>query len=181
MMDTTKQWYPCGGYLMSPRSMDYDPAMHPKQVALFNACTRARNILEIGVHGGHSLLIALLANETSVVTCIDIGGYDHTVRCVEYLHAQFPGRVVYIRGDSSDILPRVYASFDVIHVDGDHSYEGVERDLVHVVRLSHDDTVVVFDDYYDGVKRAVDGSGQFYIVDYPGCPWSNCVAKLRKN
>lgn len=180
MMATVKQWYPCGGYLMSPKSMDYDPAMHGKQAALFDSCTKARNVLEIGVHGGHSLLIALLANETSTITCIDIGGYDHTIECVRYLQSQFPGRVLYIRGDSSDILPRMYGSFDVVHVDGDHSYEGVARDIAHVARLSHSDTTFVFDDYYDGVKRAVDGSRMFRIVEYPGCPWSNCVAKKLK-
>ncbi len=175
MMATTNQWYPCGGYLMSPKSMDYDPALRPKQLALFKACVGARNVLEIGVHGGHSLLIALLASDTSTVTCIDIGTFDHTIECVKYLQSQFPGRITYIRGDSTDVLPRLYASFDVVHVDGDHSYEGVRRDLEHAVRLSHAATKFVIDDYYDGVKRAVDES--FDVVEYPGGPWSNCVAK----
>lgn len=177
MIPTVSQWYPCGGYMMSPGSMDYDPQMHGKQAALFRACKPARSVLEIGVHGGHSLLIALLANDTSTITCMDIGAYDHTLPCVQYLQSQFPGRIVYLQGDSSTVLPGVHASFDVVHVDGDHSYEGVVRDVVQALRLSHENTTFVIDDYYDGVKRAVEDVNALDVVQIPGCAWTNCVMK----
>jgi len=176
LIPTKDQWYPCGGYMMSPGSMDYDPQMHAKQAALFRACKPARSVLEIGVHGGHSLLLALLANDTSSITCMDIGAYDHTLPCVQYLQSQFPGRVVYVQGDSSDILPKMHAVFDVVHVDGDHSYEGVKRDIYHAIRLSHENTTFVIDDYCDGVKLAVDET-DLTTTHVPGCMWTNCVLK----
>lgn len=179
MIPTMSQWYPCGGYMMRPGSMDYDPSMHPKQAALFAACKDARSVLEIGVHGGHSLLLALLANDTSAITCLDIGAYDHTLPCVRYLQNQFPGRVVYVQGDSSSVLPNVHATFDVVHVDGDRSYEGVRRDVVECLRLSHQNATFVIDDYYDGVKRAVDDIDALDVVRIPGCAWTNCVMRRR--
>lgn len=179
MIPTAPQWYPCGGYMMRPGSMDYDPSMHAKQAALFAACKSARSVLEIGVHGGHSLLLALLANDTSTITCTDIGAFDHTLPCVRYLQSQFPGRVVYIQGDSLSVLPSMHATFDVVHVDGDHSYEGVRRDVAQALRLSHPEATFVIDDYCDGVKRAVDDVNALDVVRIPGGPWTNCVMKRR--
>lgn len=179
MRPTRGAWYPCGSYLMGPASMEYDLSMHAKQVLLYEHLRGKRNVLEIGVHGGHSLLMALLASPDSHVTCIDICGWEHTERCVEYLQAQFPGRVTLLVGSSRDVLPLVRGRFDVVHVDGDHSYEGAKFDMEQAYRLSGPDTVFVFDDYCGDIARAVDDLGLFDVIDVPSCSW-NCLARRRE-
>jgi Methyltransferase domain len=72
-----------------------------------------------------------------------------------------PGRMRLIKGFSED--PRVQAKisdrqYGVIIVDGDHSQEGVARDLVLAERIAAPGAIVVIDDYGDhnwpGVERA---------------------------
>lgn len=174
------EWQPCGSYLMGPASLDYDPSMLPKQALLFDRARGARSALEVGVHGGHSLLLLLLAEPGCRVTCVDVCGWSHTARCVRYLRDQFPGRVVLLEGDSRDVLPVVHAEFDLVHVDGDHSLEGAKADMLQAARLAHPGTTFVFDDYCDGIARAVDELAHtFEVVEVPSCPWRNCVARLR--
>lgn len=176
MEPTRQEWHPCGSYLMGPGSMNYDASMWSKQVLLFDSCKGKQDILEIGVHGGHSLLIALLANPHARIIAVDTCQYSHTRPCVEYLQSQFPGRIQLCVGSSRDVLPSMKTEFDMIHVDGDHSYEGAKADMVDAHRLSKQNTLFVFDDYSHGIARAVNDLGLFKVVSIPGCAWSNCLA-----
>ncbi len=177
---TRAEWAPCGGYLMGPDSLDYEPAMRPKQELLFDVC-RARaggRMLEIGAHAGHSALLALLAGMD--VVCVDPCGWEHTPRCLAVLRACFPGRVTLLRGTSQAVLPLLEGTFEVIHVDGDHSYEASKHDMEHAHRLSYVQTVFVFDDYSGGVARAADElAHKFRVVLESGGPWGNCAAVRR--
>lgn len=179
LMEPTKhEWHPCGSYLMGPASMDYEPAMWSKQILLYNSCKDRRDILEIGVHGGHSLLIALLASPRARVTAIDTCDYTHTKGCVAYLRSQFPdARIQLLEGRSGDVLPLMHDTFDLIHVDGDHTYEQGKEDMTHSHRMSTPQTLFIFDDYSDGIARAVNElAHMFKVVSIPGCWWSNCLA-----
>ena len=178
MRPTKAEWYPCGSYLMGPGSMDYEPSMHAKQALLFAHAKGKRSVLEIGVHGGHSLLMVLLAGAAHV-TCVDICSWAHTAACVAYLQAHFPGRVTLLRGDSRAVLPLIQDSFDMIHVDGDHSYEGAKFDMQHSHRLSHRDTTFIFDDFCGDIAAAAGDLGLFDILDVPSCAWNNCLARRR--
>ena len=51
-----------------------------------------------------------------------------------------------IRGFSKDIIPDIKEKFDVIHIDGDHTYEGCKWDLDNIKSLLKSDGVVVVDD-----------------------------------
>lgn len=169
-------WKGCGSYLMGPDSLDYMVDMYPKQIALFESCKGARSVLEIGVHGGHSLLLVLLACDAHVV-CVDICQYPHTIKCVEYLQTHFPGRITFKEGDSATVMSTMDGTFDVVHVDGDHSREGVARDLEHVKRLTRPGATVVVDDFCAGVAEAVRACG-FLSVEYvPMCAWCNAVCR----
>lgn len=181
MAPTRDVWKPCGSYLMGPDSLDYDPSMHAKQALLFSTAKGKRNALEIGVHGGHSLLLTLLANPDCHITCIDTCGWTHTAQCVAYLQSQFPGRITLLRGDSRAVLPILQNVYDLIHVDGDHTYDGARFDMEHAHRLSHPHTAFVFDDYSHGIARAVaDLADLFEVVEVPNCAWTNCMARRRR-
>jgi SAM-dependent methyltransferase len=176
MRATRHEWAGCGSYLMGPESMDYDPRVLPKQRALWSRAAGAGNVLEVGVHGGHSALLMLLASPGCRITCVDLCGWTHTAECVRYLQAQFPGRVTLLKGDSADVLPLIEGDFDLVHLDGEHTYEKAVVDIRESLRVSRPGATFVVDDYHDGVKRAVDGCEQLRIVEVPSCPWQNCVA-----
>ncbi len=181
MRPTADEWRPCGSYLMGPASMDYDPSMHPKQALLFESARGRRNALEVGVHGGHSLLMILLASPRAHVTCVDICAWAHTARCVAYLQAQFPGRITMLRGCSREVLPLLQDTFDFVHVDGDHSYEGARFDMEQAHRLSAPDTTFIFDDFSGHIARAVaDLAPLFEVLRAPSCAWNNCLARRRR-
>ena len=181
MAPTRNEWYGCGSYLMGPESMDYEPSMRPKQALLFNCAATARNVLEVGVHGGHSLLLVLLASPETRITCVDTCAWTHTAKCVEYLQTHFPGRITLIKGDSRAVLPLIQAVYDLVHVDGEHTYQGAKTDMEHALRLSHSKTSFIIDDFaVEGIKAAVMDMADIRVVHASECPWGNCLA-VRKD
>jgi hypothetical protein len=177
MATTQEQWKGCGSYLMGPASLDYDPSTYEKQVLLYDQAKIAHNVLEIGVHGGHSLLIMLLANPRSRITCIDICEWVHTEQCVAYLNSAFDNRIVFLKGSSIDVLPTMTAQFDLIHVDGDHGAEAVRVEGTECHRLSAPETIFIFDDLDSGAGEGLRSHADKYAVIFaPNCPWRNCMA-----
>ena len=77
-------------------------------------------------------------------------------------------RVDLLQGDSSEVVRDLGMEFDTVFVDGDHSYEGVKRDLDALGSALAPGAVVMFHDYYHplndsgeyGVQRAVDESSE---------------------
>ena len=73
-------------------------------------------------------------------------------------------RVRLIQGDSATEVGKLTVAFDLVFVDGDHTYDGVARDLEAVTPLLGGGSVVMCHDYFHpanqdgtyGVKRAVD-------------------------
>jgi hypothetical protein len=58
---------------------------------------------------------------------------------------------------NEDILKSVTpdTGYDLIFLDGDHSYEGVKKDWEHVLKYTHKDTVIVIDNIWDERLREV--------------------------
>ena len=52
---------------------------------------------------------------------------------------------------NSEILKGVAPEegYDLIFIDGDHSYEGVKRDWKHALEVSNKETLIVFDNIWD--------------------------------
>jgi SAM-dependent methyltransferase len=70
-------------------------------------------------------------------------------------------KVALMTGDSHDILPSLKDKFNLILVDGDHSYGGAEADLRDCVKLLERGGLLVFDDASDfllSAWRATTGS-----------------------
>jgi len=68
-----------------------------------------------------------------------------------------------IQGLSEDQAVRQIAAqrrYDVVLIDGDHSFEGVKRDFENYIDLVNGDGFIIFDDYgveeWDGVQKYVD-------------------------
>jgi len=52
---------------------------------------------------------------------------------------------------NSDILAKIKPvnGYDLIFIDGDHSYEGAQKDWLHALEVCNDETVVVVDNIWD--------------------------------
>ena len=72
-----------------------------------------------------------------------------------------------IQGDSINVLPRIPNSktFDIIHIDGGHSYNTVLQDWLNVSKLMNHSTAVFFDDYANLRGTTKGGFGVNEVVD----------------
>jgi hypothetical protein len=122
---------------------DKSPAddLAPARRNLWRSTRFKNSMLEVGVNAGHSALLALSANPRLAYTGVDIGVHQYTERCIEYLSAEFPGRVRYLQGDSRDVLSELAANrsewdFDIYHVDGGHTDDVCRADVGNCIRIA---------------------------------------------
>ena len=175
---TFHEWRGIGSYLMNGADLSYEPVMLEKQRLFFEAAKHKTHLLEIGVHAGHSLLIALMANAELKVDCIDICYWAHTEQCVNYLNAQFADRITLYKGDSAAVLPTVVQgkTFDMVHVDGHHDIQYVqwEYDVIkdHIDRQS----ALIFDDIdTPGLHQYLSDTFGSENITVPNCKWANAL------
>ena len=119
-------------------------------------------VLEIGSYQGMStrwMLDNLLQHPKSHITCIDIweSSEQHLGADFSQVEAEFDqqvephrSKVTKLKGDSWSQLLQLNLTgqkFDLIYVDGDHSAQGVLRDLVLAWPLLKVNGIMVCDDY----------------------------------
>jgi hypothetical protein len=115
--------------------------------------------LEIGTREGDSLKAVIEHNPSlKEIIVSDIWGSNYGgsgrgnhIHISELLKSMnFLGSVVFLDGDSKQTIPSIkdkYSSFfDLILVDGDHSYEGGMIDLENVFNLCKPNGIILFDD-----------------------------------
>ena len=134
-----------------------------------NARRTSGRALEIGCYKGSSTVVlakACLALGIDRVRAVDLftgtpswgQTFDTFADAKKRLTSYGLGAAVeLVRGDSRTI-PWT-ESFDVLHIDGDHAYEGVAGDIRRFAPLLEPGGIIVFDDYdlaHPGVVRAVD-------------------------
>lgn len=139
-----------------------------------------KSILEIGVFNGnfaerlldtvtskspiykiHYLGVDLFAEAfTDKIYHDEVSLYPQSISDVQYKLSKYTNVIVeLVQGDSADILPKISSNknFDVIHIDGGHSYNTVLQDWLNVSKIMKSDTTVFFDDYSN--KRGVTKGG----------------------
>lgn len=129
------------------------------------AGANARRVLEIGTSDGTSTLAFLKAASEidGHVTSIDLD----EVPVAEALINQFGlrSRWTFMRGNSHDILPQLRREdheFDLILVDGDHTYEGALKDVIDSAALLKDGGILLFHD--SNMMVSGDGAGCGAVV-----------------
>jgi predicted O-methyltransferase YrrM len=110
-----------------------------------------RKIAEIGFNAGMSSYTFLEANPEAVVYSFDLGEYSYVQAAKEHIDQAFPGRHMLIIGDSKTTVPEFQKNhpglvFDLIFVDGGHTYELAKADLLNMRSFATEDTVLVTDD-----------------------------------
>ena len=110
--------------------------------------------LEIGVREGDSLKSVLEGYHPDNIALCDTWGEayggtgrrssKHIVKMLEEL--EYMGGVNILDGDSHDLIPQLDKTYDMINVDGDHSYNGAMMDLRNSWKLLRKGGILVFDD-----------------------------------
>ncbi|MEH3156256.1 MAG: class I SAM-dependent methyltransferase [Gordonia paraffinivorans] len=134
-----------------------------------------RRVVEIGFNAGFSSHAFLSAHADVVVTSFDLGEHAYGSRAKAQIDADFPGRHTLITGDSLTTVPE-YAethpgeTFDLVFIDGGHTYEVAAADIRNMARLADEDTILVIDDllphrlWGEGVIKAWDEAVETGVV-----------------
>ena len=121
-----------------------------------------RGILEIGRFNGGSLFLMTCANPAVPIYSIDIAPQDDA-SLREIFRTQGVGaKVKLIVGDSQRERSPEVGSFDVLFVDGDHSYDGCTRDLENWFPVLERGGHILLHDSYQGSEV------QQAIIDFVG-------------
>jgi len=150
--------------------------------------------LEVGCRLGHSLAVVALSAgfELERATAIDmwVEGYGDepnpgpdTVMANLGALGVNTSKLNLITGDSHEVLPTITDAFNLITVDGDHTYEGACRDLQDCLPLLEVGGLLVFDDAVDHlleawrfVTGAYDMSAGYDCFEVPDTyPWCGAV------
>lgn len=138
--------------------------------------TQSKNILEIGFNIGSSCLGWLLSSPDTCVTAIDI---HYPLKSIEFIKNEFPGRFAFNNMDSKDLVyddvkNQLQNQFDLILIDGDHSYEAVVRDLENSLMLNP--KYILFDDVRHPahlyIEDIIDNHPKLEVIEfyeYGGC------------
>ena len=126
-------------------------------------------ILEIGSYiGASAVCFALNSTSWKKIICIDTWnndamseGYRDTWNEFQINIGSHHNNIIPIRGYSTDVYEKVEKisdSFDVVFIDGDHSYEGVKADWECYKNFLKIGSIIIFHDYgwAEGVKRVVE-------------------------
>lgn len=106
-----------------------------------------KSVMEIGFNSGFSALLMLLTNPYMNLTCFDLGEHSYTLPCFLKLKETFGNRINIILGDSTKTLANINEKYNLIHIDGGHSTEVAESDILNSYRLSTPGTILIMDDY----------------------------------
>ena len=144
---------------------------------------KARKIMEIGTwRGEHALEMIQEAKKYFAPEEIEYYGFDlfelldHENSVKEFSIPPPPLEIIQnklkktganihlYKGYTKDTLPKVInelPEMDFIYIDGGHSIETIKNDWEYAQRLMHENTVVIFDDYWNrddaGCKKVVEG------------------------
>ncbi len=158
------------------------PNIYYGNVDLLAKMVGAKTILEVGVAWGYHAQHLLLNLPKIAYTGIDpyLSGYDQNDSFPTFvaklfnddeqssmdrlyeavkqeLNEKFPGRAKLIREKSIDWMDKKSEKFDVIFLDGDHTFETVRKELHGFWTKVNEGGVLAGDDYdWPEVRRAVD-------------------------
>jgi len=118
----------------------------PKRKSVISSCQNKHKALEIGFNSGFSAVLILLSNPDIKLTCVDIGWHKYVIPCYEQIKKDFGDRIQLLIGDSRNIVPIIHDKFDLVHIDGGHSLDIAECDIINTNKLLMNNAVIIMDD-----------------------------------
>jgi len=109
------------------------------------AQTEVHNILEIGRCAGRSFGFFRFLWPKAYVVSIDI----HHFEAADRVAALYDNNYLFVDGNS-DTLASMHDVFDIVLIDGDHSYAGCKKDWDNVQSHIRKGSLVLFDDLGHG-------------------------------
>lgn len=113
---------------------------------------KCNTVLEIGFNSGHSSEIFLDMGKQ--VLSFDLCRFTFTHAGKQFLDSKYPGKHVLLCGNSLITVPTfsmwvLGTVFDLIFIDGGHSFECAMGDIMNCKKYANKDTIVVLDDTTD--------------------------------
>lgn len=131
---------------------------------------RLSSMLEIGWGRGYSAVCAAMAMELAgleggTVTSIDVRfDEQHLAAMKSTFPTSWLARIRMHQGQSTQVLPTFAGQkYDLVYIDGDHTYEGVKSDWELAKALAT--RFVLFDDYHLPTKDASPGIKVAQLID----------------
>lgn len=123
---------------------------------------KPKNVLEIGLgHWGFSTRVWLAHTEAQVTT-VDKGDWKGAGAG---LTNHYPDRFTFLKGLTDEVLPKLKREYDLIFIDGDHSYEGAKADILNCQKLVKKGGIILLDDVYVPFMSAIDVDEQGEPID----------------
>lgn len=136
----------------------------PYTMALLSALSKDRTVFEFGTFRG--LTTYNLANTADEVYTLDLGENTSGEGYPEYVVGEVYKRnnsknVTQLLGNSIDYdFSKLHNKFDIVWLDGGHSYESCIKDFETSLKLvkQNTTTIIAIDDYpaWEGVKQAIE-------------------------
>ena len=134
---------------------------------------KIKNYLEIGVHNGCSMSY-VLQSDYKVENCYGIDLFENTFykdtlnknkifNNLQLLNKN-KNNIKLIKGNSrsKEIINSINnINFDIIFIDGDHTYEGVKNDFLNYYKLLNETGIMIFDDY----NQAPNNKGVYKFIN----------------
>ena len=141
---------PEGNIYTSHLSIKEQDLMIPKQknIVTLVSSVKPNNVLEIGFNAGFSALLIIMSHLDMNLTCIDINLHNYVVPCYNTLKKDFSNLNLILESSHTALqkLINKNITYDLIHIDGDHSILGATNDLNLCIKLSKKGTIIIFDD-----------------------------------
>jgi predicted O-methyltransferase YrrM len=120
---------------------------------------KPKSILEIGFLEGLSFgLLFESSEDTTEYVCVD-NDFSKKTKYFDFLFKDHPkyNSIKFIETDSRKL--DLTQQFDLIHIDGNHSYEFVKNDVLKSLSLMHKNSILIIDDMTEhcpDVEKVVD-------------------------
>lgn len=122
-----------------------------------------KTVAEIGLNAGHSAENFFNnCKELELFVSFDIKSWSYVNVAIEYLSSKYGSRFFFLEGDSAKMVPwfstnHSHIKFDLIYIDGNHSYLGCLRDIRNCKSIAKPGSILWIDDYESPeVKRAIE-------------------------
>jgi hypothetical protein len=128
-----------------------DPARAYLCAAFLHAVTGRRSLLQIGLRGGHAVLVALAALPEARLVATDLLQAPGAADAAAVLADIFGPRLTIYRGDSRDVLPFLathqrQTRFDLVLADGTPGSSVLRSDISNALRLAAPGAALYLDD-----------------------------------
>jgi len=143
--------------------------------------TNVQNILEIGSYEGRSAIFFLNHFSNSKITCVDTwGGSDEQKKLnPQIIENNFDinlqkysklNRIKKLKTTSNNFFINNKNTFDLIYVDGDHSYNQVCIDIDNSWKILNKNGILILDDYlwwfYNDLKKNPSSAINQFIINH---------------